>query len=61
MPETADIQPTEHRVNPVALVAGIVIIAVLLAIALYLIVDLRGRVNSLEAGEQRAERGNKSD
>ncbi len=53
MPETADIQPTEHRVNPVALVAGIVIIAVLLAIALYLIVDLRGRVNSLEAGEQR--------
>jgi hypothetical protein len=53
MPETAEIQPTEHRASPVALVAGIVILAVLLAIALYLIVDLRGRVSFLEAGAQR--------
>ncbi len=53
MPENADIQPAEHRASPVALVAGAVIIAVLLAVALYLIVDLRGRVSSLEAGERR--------
>ena len=50
-PRTSSLRSIES--SPVALVAGAVIIAVLLAVALYLIVDLRGRVSSLEAGEQR--------
>jgi predicted nucleic acid-binding Zn-ribbon protein len=53
MSETVEIQPTEHRTSTVALVAGTAIVVILFAVALYLIVDLRGRVSSLEAGEQR--------
>jgi seryl-tRNA synthetase len=49
MPEAVEIRSTENRSSKTALVAGAVAIAVLFAVALYLIVNLRGRVRSLEA------------
>jgi chromosome segregation ATPase len=57
MPETVEIQSVEKRTDTTALVAGAVVVVLLFAVALYLIVDLRGRVNSLEASvvQQHAE------
>src|ERR1700687_1879532 len=49
MPEPVEIRPAENRSSPAALVAGAVVIAILFAVALYLIANLRGRVGSLEA------------
>jgi len=48
MPETVEIQPAGNRTNTAAVVAAIVVV-ILFAISLYLIFNLRGRVNSLEA------------
>jgi chromosome segregation ATPase len=53
MPESVEIQPTEKRVSTAALVAGAVVAVILFAVALYLIVNLRGRVSSLEASAER--------
>jgi chromosome segregation ATPase len=53
MSETVEIQSVEKRTSTAALVAGAVAVVLLFAVALYLIVDLRGRVNSLEAGAER--------
>jgi hypothetical protein len=53
MLETAEIQPVEKRPSTAALIVGAVVVALLFAVALYLIVDLRGRVSSLEAGSER--------
>jgi len=53
MLETEAVQPAGKRGNTVALVAVTVVVILLLAVALYLIVDLRGRVSSLEAGAVR--------
>ncbi len=52
MPETIEIQSVERRSGAAAITAAIVIV-LLFAVALYLIVDLRGRVSSLEAGAAR--------
>jgi hypothetical protein len=52
MIETEPNQP-ENRTGRFALMAGAVAIVILFAVALYLISDLRGRVNLLEAGAQR--------
>src|ERR1019366_3795215 len=49
MPETVEIQPAENRNSKAAVVAGAAVIVILLAVALYLIVNLRDRVSSLEA------------
>jgi flagellar motility protein MotE (MotC chaperone) len=49
MAESVQVQPTEKQ-TPTALIAGAVVIVVLFAVALYLIVDLRGRVQTLETG-----------
>lgn len=51
MLETAEIQPVEKRTST-AFVAGVVVVVILFAVALYLIVDLRKRVSSLEAGAE---------
>jgi len=51
MLETAEIQPVEKRTST-ALVAGVVVVVILFAVALYLIADLRKRVISLEAGAE---------
>jgi len=53
MPETVEIQPVEKRASATPLIAGAVVIIILFAVALYLIADLRSRVNLLEAGLQR--------
>jgi hypothetical protein len=53
MPETVEIQSAEKRASSAVLIAGAVVVVVLFAVALYLIFDLRGRVNSLEAGAER--------
>jgi multidrug efflux pump subunit AcrA (membrane-fusion protein) len=53
MPETVEILPVEKRASSAVLIAGTVVVVVLFAVALYLIFDLRGRVNSLEAGAER--------
>lgn len=50
MPESIEIQPVERRVSPTAVIAGAVVIVVLFAVALFLIVDLRSRVHTLEEG-----------
>jgi chromosome segregation ATPase len=50
MLETVEGEPAERRISPTALVAAGVVVIILFAVALYLIVDLRGRVSSLEAG-----------
>jgi chromosome segregation ATPase len=52
MLETEQNHP-ENRTGRFALVAGAIAIVILFAVALYLISDLRGRVNTLEAGAQR--------
>jgi chromosome segregation ATPase len=49
MPDITEIHSAEKRVNTTALIAGAAIVLIALALALYLIVDLRGRVKSLEA------------
>jgi chromosome segregation ATPase len=51
MPETAEF--VEKRTSTAALVAGGAVIVILFAAALYLIVDLRGRVSSLETRAER--------
>lgn len=53
MSETVEIQSVEKRTSTTALVAGAVVVVMMFAVALYLIVDLRGRVNSLEASAER--------
>ncbi len=53
MSETVEIKSAEEQTSTVALVAGAVVAIILFAVALYLIVDLRGRVNSLEANAMR--------
>jgi chromosome segregation ATPase len=53
MPETVEILPVEKRSSTIALVAGAVVAVILFATALYLIVELRGRVSSLEAVVER--------
>ena len=57
MLQTEEVQPAERGVSKTALIAGAIVLALLLATALYLIVDLRGRVSSLEssAKQQSAE------
>jgi len=47
MPETMEIQSAERRTSTVTVVATVVVV-LLFALALYLIFDLRGRVNALE-------------
>ena len=49
MPESVEIQPAENRNSKAAVVSGAAVIVILLAVALYLIVNLRDRVSSLEA------------
>jgi hypothetical protein len=46
-------QPVEKRTSATALIVGAVVVVILFAVALYLIFDLRGRVNTLEAGAER--------
>ncbi len=53
MPETVEIQPVETRTSSAAIIAGAVVVVLLFAVALFLIVDLRGRVKTLEAGADR--------
>lgn len=53
MPETVEILSVEKRTSTIALIAGAVVAVVLFAVALYLIVDLRGRVSSLETAAER--------
>jgi chromosome segregation ATPase len=57
MPESVEIQPAENRNSRAALVAAAVVGVALFAVALYLIVNLRSRVSSLEnaAAQQGAE------
>jgi multidrug efflux pump subunit AcrA (membrane-fusion protein) len=57
MSDTVEIVPAEKRTSRTAFIAGAVVVVVLFAVALYLIVDLRGRVRTLEADAeaQRAE------
>lgn len=50
MLETEEVQSAERGVSKTALIAGAIVLALLLATALYLIVDLRARVSSLESG-----------
>jgi hypothetical protein len=52
MPEITEVQRVEKRSSAAATIA-IVAVVVLFAIALYLIFNLRGRVNALEAGAAR--------
>jgi hypothetical protein len=52
MPESVEIRPGENRSSKAGLVVGAVIIAALFAVPLYLIVDLRSRVSSLEASAE---------
>lgn len=47
--ESAENQPAEKRSSNAAVVVGATVIAIVLAVALYLIVNLRGRVTALEA------------
>jgi hypothetical protein len=49
MPESVEIRPAETRSSNTAVVVGATVIVILLAAALYLIVNLRGRVTALEA------------
>jgi multidrug efflux pump subunit AcrA (membrane-fusion protein) len=49
MPESVESRPAENRSSNAALVVGAAVIVILLAVALYLIVNLRGRVIALEA------------
>jgi hypothetical protein len=49
MPESVESRPAENRSSNTALVVGAAVIVILLAVALYLIVNLRGRVIALEA------------
>ena len=49
MPESVENRPAENRSSNTALVVGATVIVILLAVALYLIVSLRGRVTALEA------------
>jgi cell division protein FtsB len=53
MQESEEIQHVQKQTNPAVLIAGAVIVAILFAVALYLIADLRGRVASLESGAVR--------
>jgi len=53
MPETVEIQPAQKQSSAVAIVAVAVVAVLLFACALYLIVDLRGRVSQLEAGAEK--------
>lgn len=53
MLETVENHSEEKRANTAALVAGAVVVAILFAVALYLVFDLRGRVSSLETSAQR--------
>jgi hypothetical protein len=53
VPETNDVYSAEKRRVGNAEIVAIVAIVLLFAVALYLIFDLRGRVNSLEAGAAR--------
>jgi hypothetical protein len=50
MPESIEIQPVERRASPTAVIAGAVVIVILFGVALFLIVDLRSRVHTLEEG-----------
>ena len=49
MPESVESRPAENRSSKTALAVGAAVIVILLAVALYLIVNLRGRVVALEA------------
>ena len=53
MPDTVEIVPAEKRMSKAPFIAGAVVVVILFAIALYLIVDLRGRVRTLEADADR--------
>jgi len=53
MPESMEMQPVEKRTSATALIVGAVVVVILFAVALYLIFDLRGRVNTLEASAER--------
>ena len=57
MPESVESRPAENRSSNTALVVGATVIVILLAVALYLIVNLRGRVIALEAAADTTERG----
>jgi multidrug efflux pump subunit AcrA (membrane-fusion protein) len=61
MPETVEVQAAENRKSNILPVAGaaIVILFALCAVALYLVVNLRDRVSSLEAAEARQSAENK--
>ncbi len=52
MSETVEIQSAEKRISAPVLIAAVAVV-LLFAVALYLIVNLRGRVSSLEAGAAR--------
>ena len=60
MPETVEIEPAEKRMNTAAFIAGAVVVVILFAVALYLIFDLRGRVQLSGSQCGAAERGDKS-
>jgi chromosome segregation ATPase len=49
MPETVEIQAAEKRTSTAGIIVAAVVIVGMFALALFLIVDLRGRVNTLEA------------
>jgi multidrug efflux pump subunit AcrA (membrane-fusion protein) len=53
MPDAVEIVPAEKRTSKAAFIAGAVVVVILFAVALYLIVDLRGRVHTLEADADR--------
>jgi len=53
MAESVEIPVEGRPKSPVALIAAVVVVAIALAVAIYLIVDLRGRVAELEAASAR--------